>query len=119
MIDTTRRTHIQWTDTAREALRGLPKDAARGLVAKADKLLEVEDPREAAKALVGPLQGYFRIRHGRYRAVFSVTERTLKNGDVAIEVTVTFVTAGKRQSRSRKDVYQVATRLIQYLDTSH
>lgn len=107
-----RRVQILWTSTARECLKNLPIDVARGLVTKADELYTCHDPRHAHKPLTGPLQGYYRITFGRYRAIYRVDERRDANGEKLITVTITFVAAGIRREHTKDDVYRVAQRLV-------
>ena len=108
----TRRHIIQWSATATDQLRALPKDAARGLYKQADRLAEVDDPRTCCKPLAGPLSGFFRIRHSRYRAIFDVTEETLASGDTLVRYKIRFIAAGKREERSKADVYRLAEKLV-------
>ncbi len=110
-----RRVFIQWTTTAKNQLAALPTKARRGLLTKADGLAEVDDPRKGAKPLAGLLQGYYRIRYGRYRAIFQCSREKLANGDVWIHVRVRFVAVGKREAGGRADVYRIADKLINRL----
>ncbi len=104
---------IQWTTTAKEALRGLPKKVAKGLLDKAEELYKCEDPKTAHKPLTGPLKGNYRITYARYRAVYSVEEEDIANGDVFVHIRVLFVAAGIRKERSKKDVYAVAQKIVE------
>lgn len=106
------RASIQWTETALEALRELPPKVQRGLLRKADGLLD-SDPRKRHKPLTGPLSGYFRITYSRYRAVYSVEEETLANDDVLLHLKVLFVAAGIRKQHDKKDIYKVAKKLVE------
>jgi mRNA interferase RelE/StbE len=106
------RTIIEWTDTAKELLFELPKNDARGLVAKISAL-RGSDARKAGKPLIGPFQGYRRVTYGRYRAIFRVTEDTLASGDVLVTIRVYVVAVGIRKERDKKDVYRVAQRLLE------
>jgi len=108
------RIRIQWTTTAKECLKQLPLKVRKGLLSKADDLIACDDPRRVHKPLVGPLQGYYRITYGRYRAIFRVEEDTLANGDVLINLTVQFIAAGIRKEQSRDDVYRVAQKIVQF-----
>ncbi len=98
---------IIWAETALKSLRAMPKDAAQGLVKKVGSLRK-GDPREIGKPLVGPLQGLYRMRHSRYRAVYRVED--IENGERAVEVQV--ILAGKREDGSKKDVYALVQRLL-------
>jgi mRNA-degrading endonuclease RelE of RelBE toxin-antitoxin system len=106
------RVSIRWTTTAKESLKALPKKVRRGLLTKADELLDCGDPRECCKPLKGPLQGYYRIVYSRYRAIFSVEEERLVNDDVILHLTVLFVAAGARKEHDKQDVYRVAEKLV-------
>ncbi len=114
----TRRVTIQWTETAKRCLEKLPPKVRRGLLEKADGFLKCDDPKEASKALVGPLSGYYRIVYSRYRAIYSVDEERLADGDVLVHVKVRFVAAGIRKEGDKKDIYQLAMRLIQMLEAT-
>ena len=106
------RVEIRWTGTARDALRSLPAEAASGLYRKVGDLRDA-DPRQAGKPLVGPLKGHYRVRHSRYRAVYKVETVKDDRGRTAVRVTVTLVAVGQREEGSRKDVYELAAKLIQ------
>lgn len=108
------RVSIQWTQTARDALQKLPRKVRRGLLAKADALT-TGDPRKSCKPLTGPLQGYFRIVYSRYRAIFSVTEEEIADGDKVLHLKVLFVIAGIRKQRDKNDIYRVAEKLVELL----
>lgn len=107
------RVRIQWTATALEALRALPKKVRKGILDKADQLAEVDDPKTVHKPLTGPLQGYFRLCYARYRAIYRVDEDHLVNGDTLVSIEVLFVAAGKRDERSRDDVYKVVEKIVE------
>ena len=107
-----RRIRILWTKTAKEALARLPRKARQRLTEKADKLYECADPREFGKPLLGSLSGCYRIRYSSYRAVYTVDEERLANGDVLITFTVRFVIAGPRKGGDKGDVYVLAKRLV-------
>lgn len=107
-----RRVRIKWTVTARDQLASLPRKVRRGILSKADMLLECENPRTLFKALLGSLKGYFRIPYSRYRAIYSVVDEDLASGDILTTVTVCFVTVGKRKAGDKRDVYRLAERLI-------
>jgi mRNA-degrading endonuclease RelE of RelBE toxin-antitoxin system len=107
------RVHVRWTETAKESLKGLPLKVRKGLLEKADELAEGPDPREWCKPLAGPLQGYYRIVYSRYRAIFSVKEEKLANGDKLLHLEVIFIAAGIRKEMDKKDVYRVAQKLVE------
>jgi len=108
------RVSIQWTDTAKESLKALPKKVRKGLLDKADELLQCGDPREAHKPLIGPLSGFYSIKYSRYRALYRVREEKIKDG-VLLQLEVTFIVAGKRKEYDKHDVYEVAKKLAQFL----
>jgi mRNA-degrading endonuclease RelE of RelBE toxin-antitoxin system len=106
---------IQWTTTAKDALKKLPQKVRKGLLDKADQLAECDDPRKYCKPLTGPLEGYYRITYGRYRAVFTVTEVRLVNGDVLLHLRVIFIAAGIRKEYDKNDIYNVAKKLVEHV----
>ncbi len=106
-----RRVSVRWTKTAMDGLAKLPQDARRGLIDKADALAQCEDPRAAGKPLTGPLQGAYRIRHSRYRAIYIVDEQMVA-GERVVNITVTFILAGIRKGRAKEDIYQFAEKLL-------
>ena len=108
---TDRPVEIKWTDTALEALRSLPKDAASKLFGKVGNLREV-DPRQAGKPLVGPLAGCYRVRHSRYRAVYRVEDSKDDDGKTIVRVTVIVLAVGRREEDSKRDVYELAKKLM-------
>lgn len=103
---------IQWTNCAKRCLAQLPYKARKGLLDKADRLAECEDPRKAFKALQGPLKGYYRLTYSRYRAVYSVEDEKLADGTVLMYIRVRFVVAGIRKEGDKKDVYRFALRML-------
>jgi mRNA-degrading endonuclease RelE of RelBE toxin-antitoxin system len=107
------RVSIKWTHTAKESLKALPPKVRKGLLEKANELAEGADPRERCKPLTGPLQGYYRVVQGRYRAIFSVREEKLVSGDVFLHLVVIFIAAGIRKELDKKDVYRVAQKLVE------
>ena len=108
-----RRTVIQWTETARQQLAAATKKVRQGLLKKADSLKTCADPKKAHKPLVGPLQGYYRITYSRYRAIYSVEEEELASGDVLVYVRIRFLAVGIRKERDRKDIYEIAEKMVQ------
>lgn len=105
------RVSIEWTETAKESLKALPKKVRKGLLDKADELLEGGDPRQAHKPLVGPLAGLYSIKYSRYRALYQVTEERTAGGVLLLHLRVTFVLAGQRKEFDKHDVYRVAEKL--------
>ncbi|MBX9691730.1 MAG: type II toxin-antitoxin system RelE/ParE family toxin [Cyanobacteria bacterium] len=110
---TERRVILQWTTTAKDGLKKLPKKVRAGLLQKARELSECADPKHAHKPLIGPLAGYYRITYARYRAIYSVDEDVLANGDVLVCVRIRFVAAGIRKEGDKNDIYKFAQRLLQ------
>jgi mRNA interferase RelE/StbE len=102
---------IQWTETARDGLKKLPKKVRRGILEKADELCEC-DPEDVHKALTGPLQGYYRLTCGRYRAIYTVDREDIATGEVLFRIRVLFVAVGIRKEGDKKDVYKLAQKLI-------
>ena len=96
------RVHIRWTKTAKESLKGLPLKVRKGLLEKADELADGPDPRERCKPLTRPLQGYYRIVYSRYRAIFSVKEEKLADGDKLLHLEEIFIAAGIRRNWIRR-----------------
>lgn len=107
-----RRVSIYWTNTAKGQLAELPPKVRKGLLDKADRLADCDDPRRAHKALVGPLDGYYRITYARYRAIYTVEEDRLASGDVLLNIKIVFVAAGKRKERDRGDIYKIAEKMV-------
>lgn len=107
-----RRVVVRWTETAKGCLTRLPRKVRAGLLAKGDELAACDDPASAYKPLTGPLRGYHRISYGRYRAIFTVEERKLAGGEVSVLVTVTFVAAGVRKEGDKRDIYNLAVKLM-------
>lgn len=108
------RVTIQWTETAKEKLKALPRKVRKGLVDKIDALSDPGvDPRNAHKPLVGPLQGLYRITYGRYRAVYSTETDHLASGDLLIRVIVRIVAVGIRKDGDKHDVYDLAKKLVE------
>jgi mRNA-degrading endonuclease RelE of RelBE toxin-antitoxin system len=105
--------HVRWTETAKESLKRLPPKVRKGLLDKADELTHGPDPRERCKPLTGPLQGCYRIVYSRYRAIFSVREENLANGDQLLHLEVIFIVAGIRKEYDKKDIYRVAKKLVE------
>lgn len=64
---------IEYTDTAREQLRKLDRQAARRILDHMDKRIAgLEDPRSAGNALKGPLGELWRYRVGDYRVLCEI-----------------------------------------------
>ncbi len=105
---------VVWTATAKKCLRKLPVNVRRGLLDKARRLQDCDNPREAHKPLTGPLAHYYRITYARYRAIYTVSEEVLANGDLRVLITVCFVACGIRKEGDKKDVYRLAKNILKY-----
>jgi len=110
---TERRVLVQWTSTAKDGLKKLPRKVRTGLLQKARQLADCTDPKRAGKRLLGPLAGYYRITYARYRAIYSVDEDVLSTGDVLVYIRIRFVAAGLRKEGDKNDIYKFAQRLLQ------
>ena len=73
----------------------------------------LDDPRKAYKPLVHPLQGYYRLTYGRFRAIYSVEEEKLADGNSLIYIRVRFIAVGMRKERDRNDIYAIAKKLVE------
>lgn len=106
------RVRVQWTETAKNALKKLPLRARQGILSKADELYHGSDPRSAHKPMVGPLLGLYSMTYARYRALYSVHEDREAGGVRVLTITIQFVLAGIRKAGDRHDIYEVARRLV-------
>lgn len=109
----TRRVRVQWTVPAKDGLASLPKKVRRAILAKTRALADC-DPRTAHKPLTGPLQNYYCIKVSRFRAIYKIIEETLPNGDVLVFVRVVIVAVGMRKAGGKRDVYNLAKRLVKF-----
>ncbi len=98
--------HISWqiviTFTVLKMLKGISDARIRAKIASViDKI--AEDPEKQGKALVGELSGMRSIRAvgQRYRVLYSIKEKQ-----------VVVVAAGIRKEGQKKDIYQLAKKLI-------
>lgn len=70
---------IEYTDTARDQLRKLDRQAARRILDHMDeRIAGLADPRSAGKALKGPLGELWRYRVGDYRVLCEIRDGTLR-----------------------------------------
>ena len=104
---------VQWTRPAKEKLAELPPKIRRAILEKTAALANT-DPTRAHKPLTGPLSGYYSIKVSRYRAVYTVLEEQLANGDVLVFVRVVVVAVGMRKDGDKRDVYRLAERLVRF-----
>lgn len=109
----TRRVKVQWTVPAKDGLALLPKKIRRAILAKTRALADC-DPATAHKRLTGPLANYFCIKVSRFRAIYKIIEETQPNGDVLILVRVVIVAVGIRKAGDKRDVYNLAKRLLKF-----
>lgn len=108
---TSRRVQVVWTEFGRQSLRKLPRHIALDIARKSKDLETCDDPTKAHKALTGALFGLYTMTAGRYRALYSVQEDKMENGERVIIVTVQFIYAGIRKEGDKKDVYSLARKL--------
>lgn len=106
-----RRVTVQWTKTALDGLKKLPKKVAKGLWEKVGPLRDC-DPRQPNKPLTGPLQGYYHIAYSRYRAIYSVELKEIQNGQVVVHFMVQCVVVGQRKKGDKRDIYVLAKKLL-------
>ena len=70
---------IEYTETARNQLRGLDKPIARRIVDyMSDRISGLDDPRSRGRALAGPLGGLWRYRVGDYRVICELRDDALR-----------------------------------------
>ena len=89
---------------ALQMLRGIRDERIRRQIYRRIDGLSV-DPERQGKALVGELSGFRAIRAAgqRYRVIYRV---------VKDEVQVTVVAVGRRNAGNRRDIYELAQRLV-------
>ena len=68
--------------------------------------------QRALQAAGCALEGYRSIKYSRYRVLFSTETEDLAGGDILVHVIVTVVLVGIRKARDKKDVYEVAKKLV-------
>jgi mRNA interferase RelE/StbE len=95
---------VQWTEQAVQSLEKVRDRRIQRLILKSGDSLSVE-PEKKGKALVGALAGYrsLRVAGQRYRIVYRVERE---------RITVWISAAGLRKEGDRRDVYELAKRLI-------
>ena len=70
---------IEYTETARNELRGLDKPVARRIVDyMSDGAPNLDDPRNRGRALIGPLGWLWRYRVGDYRVICELRDDALR-----------------------------------------
>ncbi len=93
---------VSFTVTAREMLRAFDRNVRVTILEKIKGV--AHDPEKQGKALTHSLRGFRSIRTaGKYRVVYQV-ERS--------KVMVLVLAIGLRKENDRKDIYQLAKRLI-------
>ena len=95
---------IKWTETALRMVEAISDRRIRGqIVARVGELAKA--PETFGKPLMGELAGYRAVRAvgQRYRIIYRA-ERGL--------ITVLVVAVGRRKEADRKDIYELARRLL-------
>jgi mRNA interferase RelE/StbE len=95
---------VKWTETALEMVEAITDLRIRAqIVGRVEEL--TRDPERAGKPLVGELAGYRTIRAAgrRYRIMYRVERRL---------VTILIVAVGRRTEGDRKDICELARRLL-------
>ncbi len=95
---------IQWTETALKMLEAISDVRARRTIfSKAGDLKK--EPEKQGKPLTEELSGFRSVRAGgqRYRVIYAVSRQT---------VIVHIVAVGRRKEGDKKDIYQLAKKLL-------
>lgn len=95
---------IKWTRTALEMVEAIPDRRIRGqIIARVEELAKA--PEALGKPLIGELAGYRAVRAvgQRYRIIYRVERQV---------VTILVVAVGQRKEGDRKDIYELARRLL-------
>jgi mRNA interferase RelE/StbE len=95
---------ITWTETALKLVEAIPDQRIRRLISqRADQL--GTSPEQQGKPLMGELAGFRSVRAvgRRHRIVYRVERR---------EVTVLVVPVGRRRSGDKRDVHELARKLL-------
>ena len=95
---------ITWTETALKLVEGISDQRVRRLISQpADQL--AKSPEQQGKPLIGELAGFRSIRAvgQRYRIVYRV-ER--------LEITVLIVAIDRRRAGDKRDIYELARKLL-------
>lgn len=95
---------IQWTATALKHAEAIPDQRVKRLISqRMDQL--ARSPEQQGQPLVGELAGLRSVRAvgQRYRIIYRVERR---------KVVVVIVTVGRRKSGDKRDVYELAKKLL-------
>jgi len=95
---------IKWTQTALEMVEAIPDRRIRGqIIARVEELAKA--PETLGKPLIGELAGYRAVRAigQRYRIIYKVERQV---------VTILVVAVGRRKEEDKKDIYELARRLL-------
>lgn len=68
---------VELTDTAAKQLARLDKTQAQRITKYLRRVMMLEDPRDAGKALTGNLRTYWRYRVGDYRVVCEIWDNEM------------------------------------------
>lgn len=68
---------VELTDTAAKQLARLDKTQAQRITKYLRRVMMLEDPRDAGKALTGNLRTYWRYRVGDYRVVCEIQDNEM------------------------------------------
>jgi mRNA interferase RelE/StbE len=68
---------VELADNARKQLARLDKTQAQRITKYLRRLMQLEDPRDAGKALTGNWRTYWRYRVGDYRVVCEIRDNEL------------------------------------------
>lgn len=69
--------NVELTNTARKQLSKLDKTQAQRITKYLRRLMLLEDPRDAGKALTGNMRTYWRYRVGDYRVICELKDSEL------------------------------------------
>lgn len=108
------RVSIQWTETAKAGLAGLPLTIRRGLCKSVGALRSPSALSEYLQ-LVAPLQDFYRVPEGRYKAVFSLCRDTIPSGDILTSITVQFIATTVPSDSDRRQIYMAARKMLNFL----
>ncbi len=95
---------VRWTEQAVRCLEKIRDRRIRGLLVRAGDSL-ADEPEKKGRPLVGALAGYrsLRVAGQRYRLIYAVERERVK---------VWIAAAGLRKEGDRRDVYELAKRLL-------